>query len=151
MSPVVPQPGTPRASSTTQLIDIARERGVSAFPGDGSNRWPAAHRFDAARLFRLALETAPTGTRLHAIGDQGVPTREIAEVIGRRLSLPVVSRPIEKAGEHFGWLGRFFATDIRVLGELTKQRFDWRPVELSLLEDLDHEYYFKAQGLGFRD
>ncbi|HEX5692706.1 MAG TPA: SDR family oxidoreductase [Roseiflexaceae bacterium] len=126
-----------------RLIAIARERGVSAYPGDGSNRWPSVHRLDAARLFRLALESAPAGSRLHAVADEGVPVRAIAEVIGRRLKLPVVSVPAEQAGEHFGWLGAFFSMDIPASSALTQQRFGWRPEQLDLLADLDHDYYFR--------
>src|SRR4029077_2695690 len=89
------------------LIQIAREKGVSAYVGDGSNRWPAVHRLDAANLYRLALEKGPAEATLLGVADEGVPTREIAEVIGRRLNVPVVSKPSEQAGEHFGWLGAF--------------------------------------------
>lgn len=127
------------------LISIAREKGVSAYPGDGSNRWAAVHRLDAARLFRLALESAPAGARLHGIGDEGVPVREIAGVIGRRLRVPVVSLPVEEAGEHFGWLGRFFTLDMAASSALTQQRLGWRPVQPALLADLDQAYYFKNQ------
>lgn len=125
-----------------QLIAIAYQKGVSAYPGDGSNRWPAVHRMDAARLYRLALETVPAGTRLHPIGDEGVPTRAIAEVIGRHLNLPVVSVPVEQAGEHFGWLGRFFSLDIPVSGTLTQQRFGWHPTQPGLIADLEEGHYF---------
>jgi len=125
-----------------RLISIAREKGVSAYPGDGSNRWPAVHRIDAAHLYRLALEAAPAGSRLHPIGDEGVPTRAIAEVIGRHLNLPVVSVPAEQAGEHFGWLGAFFALDIPVSSRLTQQRFGWQPTQPGLLADLEEGHYF---------
>ncbi|MEP6985675.1 MAG: SDR family oxidoreductase [Chloroflexota bacterium] len=126
-----------------RLITIAREKGVSAYPGDGSNRWPSVHRVDSARLYRLALETAPAGTRLHPIGDEGVPTREIAGVIGRHLNLPIVSVPVEEAGEHFGWLGRFFALDMPVSGTLTRQQFNWQPTQPGLIEDLEQGHYFQ--------
>ena len=125
------------------LINIAREKGVSAYPGDGSNRWPAVHRLDAAHLFRLALESAPTGSRLHAVGDEGVPVREIAGVIGRRLGVPVVALPVEEAGEHFGFFGNIFSLDCPASSTLTQQRFGWRPVQPGLLADLDQDYYFK--------
>ncbi len=95
-----------------RLIDIARVEGVAAYPGDGSNRWPAVHRFDAARLFRLALESAPAGARLHAIGDEGIPVRDIAGAIGRHLGLPVTAIAPETAFDHFGWLGGFFSLDV---------------------------------------
>jgi nucleoside-diphosphate-sugar epimerase len=124
------------------LISIARAKGVSAYPGDGSNRWPAVHRLDAAHLFRLALESAPTGSRLHAVGDEGVPVREIASVIGRRLGVPVVSLSVEEAGSHFGFLGPIFSLDCPASSTLTQQRLGWHPVQPGLLADLDQEYYF---------
>ncbi|HEX2910104.1 MAG TPA: SDR family oxidoreductase [Chloroflexia bacterium] len=126
------------------LINIAREKGVSAYPGDGSNRWPAVHRLDAARLFRLALEKAPAGSILHGVAEEGVPVREIAGVIGRRLDLPVVSVPASAAGEHFGWLGGFFSMDVQASSKLTQERLGWQPVQPGLLADLDHDYYFKS-------
>lgn len=125
------------------LISIAREKGISAYPGDGANRWASVHRVDAARLYRLALESAPEGTRLHAIADEGVTTRAIAEVIGRHLNIPVVSLPADEVNKHFGWIGAFFGLDIPASGAQTQQRFNWHPSELSLLADLDHDYYFK--------
>jgi nucleoside-diphosphate-sugar epimerase len=127
------------------LITLARSKGVSAYPGDGSNRWPAVHRLDAAHLFRLALESAPAGSRLHAVADEGVPVREIAGVIGRRLDVPVVSVPVEEAGEHFGFLGNFFSVDSLASSTLTQQRLGWHPVQPGLLADLDQEYYFKNE------
>ncbi len=127
------------------LINIARTKGVSAYPGDGSNRWPAVHRLDAAHLFRLALESAPAGSRLHAVADEGVPVREIAGVIGRRLDVPVVAVPVEEAGEHFGFLGNIFSVDSLASSTLTQQRLGWHPVQPGLLADLDHEYYFKNE------
>jgi nucleoside-diphosphate-sugar epimerase len=126
-----------------RLIEIAREKGVSAYPGDGSNRWSAVHRLDAAHLFRLALESAPAGSRLHGVADEGVPVREIAGVIGRRLNVPVVSLPVEEVGEHFGWLGHFFSMDIPASSKLTQQRLGWHPVGPALLADLDQDHYFK--------
>jgi len=127
----------------SRLINIARTRGVSAYPGDGSNRWPAVHRLDAAHLFRLALETAPAGSRLHGVGDEGVPVREIAGVIGRRLNVPVVALSAEEASEHFGWLGQLFSIDCPASSTLTQQRLGWHPVQPTLLADLDQDYYFK--------
>lgn len=126
-----------------QLINIARAKGVSAYPGDGANRWAAVHRLDAARLYRLALETAPAGTLVHAIGDEGVSSRAIAEIIGRHLNLPVSSVRVEQAAEHFGWLGAFFVMDLPASSALTKQRFGWQPVQPGLLADLDQDHYFK--------
>ncbi|MGW3105135.1 SDR family oxidoreductase [Streptomyces sp. NPDC001100] len=124
------------------LIDIARAKGVSAYVGDGTNRWAAVHREDAALLYRLALEDAPAATVLHAVADEGVPVREIAEVIGRRLGLPVTSVPVEQAGDHFGWLGHFVASDLTGTSTLTQKRFGWTPTRIGLLADLDHDYYF---------
>lgn len=125
------------------LIDIARSKGVSAYIGDGSNRWPAVHRLDAAPLYRLALEHAPAGSVFHAIGDEGVPTREIAEVIGRHLNLPVVSVSPEEAAEHFGWIGAFFALDAPASSKLTQERLGWKPTHPGLIEDLEAGHYFQ--------
>jgi nucleoside-diphosphate-sugar epimerase len=125
-----------------RLIDIARENRVAAYPGDGANRWPAVHRFDAARLFRLALESAPAGTRLHAIGDEGVPVRDIAGVIGRHLEVPVSSVAPEQAADHFGWLGVFFSLDVPASSALTRERLGWRPTRQGLLDDLEQGHYF---------
>ncbi|BBZ42192.1 SDR family oxidoreductase [Mycobacterium conspicuum] len=114
------------------LIQAARHSGVSAYVGDGTQRWPAVHRDDAATLFRLALEQAPAGSVLHAVGDEGDPMRAIAEVVGRRLGLPVQSAP----AENFGPLGVVFAADQPSSSAVTQQRFGWRPTHPSLLEDL---------------
>jgi nucleoside-diphosphate-sugar epimerase len=124
------------------LIGIARAKGVSAHPGDGSNRWPAVHRLDAALLFRLALESAPAGSVLHGIADEGVPVREIAGVIGRHLDLPVVSLPAEKATDHFGFLGGFFSIDAATSSELTRKRMRWHPERPALIPDLEEGHYF---------
>lgn len=124
------------------LIDIARAKGVSAYPGDGTNRWAAVHRDDAAVLYRLALENAPAGTILHAVADEGVPVREIAEVIGKRLDIPVTSVPVEEAGTHFGWLGHFVVSNLAGTSTLTRNRFGWTPTRIGLLADLDQDYYF---------
>jgi nucleoside-diphosphate-sugar epimerase len=127
------------------LISIARAKGVSAYPGDGSQRWPAVHRLDAAHLFRLALEKAPAGSVLHGVADEGVPVRDIAGVIGRRLNIPVVALPVEEAGEHFGFLGPFFSLDGPASSTLTQQRLEWHPVQPALLADLDQDYYFNNE------
>jgi len=111
--------------------------------GDGSNRWPAVHRLDAASLFRLALEKAPAGTRLHGTGEEGVLIREVATVIGRRLNLPVVSKSKEEAAEHFGWMAHFVAADMPASSALTRERFGWRPTHVSLIADLESGTYFK--------
>ncbi len=124
------------------LIDIARAKGVSAYPGDGSNRWSTVHRLDSAHLYRLALESAPAGSRLHAVAEEGVPVRDIAGVIGRRLNIPVVALPVEEANEHFGWLSYFFSMDCSASSTLTQQMLGWQPVQPTLLEDLDQDYYF---------
>jgi nucleoside-diphosphate-sugar epimerase len=125
-----------------RLIDIAREKGVAAYPGDGSNRWPAVHRSDAARLFRLALESAPAGARLHAIDDEGVPVRDIAGAIGRHLALPETTVPLEQAVDHFGWLGVFFSLDVPASSTLTRELLGWRPTRPGLLDDLEQGHYF---------
>lgn len=127
------------------LISIARAKGVSAYPGDGSNRWPAVHRLDAARLYRLALESGAAGARLHGIAEEGVPVREIAGVIGRRLNLPVVSLPVEEAVDHFGWLGPFFSMDVPASSELTQRQLGWHPAQPGLLADLDQDHYFQSE------
>jgi nucleoside-diphosphate-sugar epimerase len=124
------------------LVEVARAKKVSAYPGDGANRWAATHRLDAAHLFRLALENAPAGTRLHAIADEAVPLRDIAEAIGRHLNVPVTSIPTEDVDDHFGWLGRFVMFDVSCSTALTRQRFGWHPVHPTLIEDLEKGHYF---------
>ncbi|WP_407313222.1 SDR family oxidoreductase [Desulfosporosinus sp. SB140] len=125
-----------------RLINIARDKGVSAYIGDGSNRWSAVHRLDAARLFRLALEAAPAGSRLHGVGDEGVPFRDIAGVIGRHLNLPVVSISREEADAHFGFLGAIAALDIPRSSVQTQELLGWRPVHPGLISDLEQGHYF---------
>jgi nucleoside-diphosphate-sugar epimerase len=124
------------------LVGIARDKGVSGFIGDGSSRWPAVHRLDAAHLFRLALEKAPAGSRLHAVADEGVPICAIAEVIGRHLDLPVVSVPAAEASEHFGFLAFFLAADNPVSSALTRELLGWQSAHPGLIEDLDKGHYF---------
>ena len=126
------------------LIAVAREKGVSAYVGDGLNRWPAAHRLDVARLYRLALEKAVAGARYNAVAEEGVPLREIAEAIGRGLKIPVVSKSPEEAGEHFGWLGMFVGVDMPASSALTQQRLGWRPTGPGLISDLDAMRYFES-------
>jgi len=126
-------------------ITIAREKGVSAFVGDGLNRWPAVHRLDAATLYRLALEKGSAGARYHAVDEQGVTVREIAEAIGRGLKVPVVSISGEEAAQHFGFLGFFVGLDCPASSALTKERLRWRPtIQPGLIEDLDHASAFAA-------
>jgi nucleoside-diphosphate-sugar epimerase len=124
------------------LIGIARDQGRAAYPGDGSNRWPAVHRLDAAVLFRKALEGAPAGAVLHAAAEEGVPLRDITEVIGRRLGLPAVSLSQDEAAAHFGWMIRFVGSDNPTSGAATRERYDWRPAQPGLLADLDQDHYF---------
>jgi nucleoside-diphosphate-sugar epimerase len=126
------------------LIGVARERGVAAYVGDGANRWAAVHRRDAARLFRLAVESAPAGSVLHGVGEEGVPTRQIAEAIGRHLNVPVASISAEEAVEHFGWIGRFFGIDVPASSAITQAKLGWRPTHPGLIEDLDQGHYFQA-------
>ncbi|HEY2475640.1 MAG TPA: SDR family oxidoreductase [Candidatus Cybelea sp.] len=124
------------------LIGIAREKGISAYIGDGLNRWAAVHRLDAAHLFRLAIEKGSAGARFHGIGDEGVPFREIAGVIGRNLGLPVVSISPEEAGNHFGFFGRFASLDVPATSALTQQQLGWHPTQPGLLDDLKFGRYF---------
>ncbi|MBV9719311.1 MAG: SDR family oxidoreductase [Candidatus Eremiobacteraeota bacterium] len=125
------------------LIEIARDKGVSAYVDDGLNRWPAVHRLDAAHLFRLAVDNNSTGARYHGVAEEGVQFRDIAELIGRRLNVPVVSKPAHEAADHFGWLARFASADVPASSARTREVLGWRPVQPGLLDDLDHEYYFK--------
>jgi nucleoside-diphosphate-sugar epimerase len=125
------------------VIEVARTKGVSAYIGDGANRWPAVHRLDAAPIYRLALEGAPAGSVFHAVADEGVPTREIAEVIGRHLDVPVVSLSPEEAGEHFGWMATFFGIDAPASSVLTRERLGWTPVQPGLVADLEQGHYFR--------
>lgn len=124
------------------LIRIARARGRAAYIEDGSNRWAAVHRLDAAHLFRLALEEAPAGTRLNAIGDEGVQFRDIAGVIGKHLDVPVVSVSREEAPGHFGLFALFASIDVPASSEMTQKRFGWHPSQPGLIADLDAGHYF---------
>ena len=126
------------------LIRFAREKGVSAYLDEGRNRWPAVHRLDAAHLFRLALEKGPAGARFHGVADEGVPTRDIADAIGRRLSVPVVSKSLNQAADHFSWLGRFFALDVPASSTRTQEELGWRPRQPGLLSDIERGHYFEA-------
>ncbi len=121
----------------TPLIAMIRQKGVAVYLGDGSNRWPAVHRMDAAPLYRLALEKAVAGARYNAVGEKGVPMKAIVESIGRVLKVPVVSKPVEEAAEHFGWLAMFATLDMTASSVLTQQRLGWMPTHVGLIADLD--------------
>lgn len=123
------------------LIGIAKQKGVSAYVGDGSNQWPAVHRADAARLYRLALEKGAGGKRYNGIGDSGIPVREIAEAIGKHLNFPVVSKTAEEATAHFGWMGRFIVLDAPSSAKQTEEFLGWRPTGIGLLEDMNENYF----------
>ena len=124
------------------LVGIARETGLSGYVGDGANRWPAVHRLDAANLVRRAVDNAPAGAALHATAEEGVPTRAIAEAIGRGLDLPVVSVPADQATDHFGWIARFFGVDAPASSSATQQLLGWHPTQPGLIADLDAGHYF---------
>ena len=125
-----------------RLISIAREKGVAAYIGDGANRWPGVHRIDAARLYRLALEQGVENGPYHAVADEGVPFKAIAEVIGRRLGIPVVSKTREEAPAHFGWIAGFAAMDLPASSARTQSALGWQPEQPGLLADLDQDNYF---------
>ncbi len=125
------------------LIDIARRAGVSAFIDDGANRWPAVHRLDASRLYRLALEHAAPGSRLHAVAEEGIAMRAIAEAIGAGLGVPVRSLAKAEAGTHFDWLATFAAIDNPTASVLTRKALGWNPKEPGLLEDMKNNGYFQ--------
>ena len=125
------------------LISLARQKGVSAYIGEGQNRWPAVHRLDAARLFRLALEKGASGAMYHGVGDEGVSFRDIAGVIGRQLTIPVVSKSPEEAAAHFDWMARFAGLDMAASNALTQQWLGWKPTHKGLLADLEEGAYFR--------
>jgi nucleoside-diphosphate-sugar epimerase len=124
------------------LIGVAREKGISAYVEEGRNRWPAVHRRDAARLYRMVLEKGVAGARYHGVADDGIPFHDIAEVIGRRLGVPVVSKTAEQATEHFGWFVHFATLDNPASSEHTRQLLGWQPREPGLIPDLDRPSYF---------
>lgn len=134
--------GTDDHGFMATLIGIARDKGVSACIDDGANRWPAVHRLDAAKLVRLAVLDAPTGSVLHAIAEEAVPPRVIAEAIGRGLDVPVVSIPAEHARDHFSWLAPFFGADAPASNTLTRELLCWEPTHRGLIADLDEGHYF---------
>jgi nucleoside-diphosphate-sugar epimerase len=125
------------------FVGFARQKGMSGYVGEGTNRWPAVHRSDAARLARLAVESAPAGSVLHAVGDEGVPFRQIAEAIGRHLDVPTASVSPAEAGEHFAPLGHFVALDSPATAVITRDLLGWEPTGPSLIEDLDQDHYYR--------
>jgi nucleoside-diphosphate-sugar epimerase len=135
---------TVKQGLVTYAIDLAREKGVSAYVGDGLNRWPAAHRLDTGSLYRLALERAGADARYHAVAEEGVRLRDIAQAIGRGLSVPVVFIAPEKAAEHFGWLGAFVGWDTPASSAQTRERLRWNPTGPGLISDLENMRYFRA-------
>jgi nucleoside-diphosphate-sugar epimerase len=132
---------TVKQGLVTYAVAVAREKGISAYVGDGMNRWPAAHVLDTARLYRLALEKADAGARYHAVAEEGIPAREIAEVVGRGLKVPVVSLSPEEAAGHFGWLAPFVSWDMPASSAQTQQRLGWRPTGPGLIADLERMQY----------
>ena len=119
-----------------QIARVARERGASAYVDEGANRWTAVNRLDAGRLVALALDKAPGGTVVHAVAEEAVTSRMIAEALAAALGLPVIAIPAEQAVEHFGWIGSFFALDIPASAALTRQRLGWVPTHATLAEDI---------------
>lgn len=130
------------------LIAVARERGAAGYVGDGANRWPSVHTLDAARVYRLALESAPAGSRLHAVADGGVPFRDIAAAIGRGLGVPTASIDPADAAEQFGFLGAFVGIDNPTSSALTRRWLGWEPTHPGLIADLDDGHYFAAVAVG---
>ena len=126
---------------TAAVAAIARQKGVSGYPGDGTNRWSAVHRTDAGRLVSLGLQKAPAGARLHAVAEEGVATREIAEATGRAFGLPVAPIAPDDVDEHFGWLGNYFAMDLAASSIGTRELLGWTPTGPTLIEDLDAGAY----------
>jgi nucleoside-diphosphate-sugar epimerase len=143
----------PRVSEQTALsmdgvsasvVGMARAKGVSAYVGDGQNHWPAVHRLDTGRLYRLVLEKAVAGARYHGVAEEGIAFREIAQVIGKRLGLPIVSKSPEEAEEHFGWFAHFASINNRAASAKTRQVLGWQPTHPGLIEDLDRPVYFSG-------
>jgi nucleoside-diphosphate-sugar epimerase len=135
---------TVKQGLVTYLVTVAREKGLSAYVGEGGNRWAAGHVSDAARLYRLALEKGEPGAKYHAVGEEGVSMRDIAEAIGRGLKVPVKSLSPEEAQAHFGWLGMFAGMDLPASSAQTQERLGWRPTGPGLIADLERMRYFGA-------
>src|SRR5579862_1967002 len=129
----------------TYAIELARQKSISAYVGDGRNRWPAVHVLDAARLYRLALEKLETGAKYHAVAEESVPMRDIAEVIGRGLKVPVVSVSPDEASAHFGWLAAFAGRDLPASSAFTQERLAWRPTGPGLIADLEHMRFHETE------
>jgi nucleoside-diphosphate-sugar epimerase len=128
----------------SRLVAVAREKGTSAYVGEGLNRWPACHLSDVVRVYRLAVERARPGARYHAVGEEGVSNREIAEALGRGLDLPTVSIAPDEAAAHFGWLAMFVGMDMPASSALTQARLGWRPTGPTLIADLDEARFAQA-------
>lgn len=126
------------------LVAIARDKGVAGYVGDGSNRWPAVHRLDSARLFRLAVESAPPASTLHAVGEEGVTIREVAEVIARHLNVPTASIEPDDVESHFTWLAHFIGADRPASSDFTRELMKWEPTQVGLIADLDQGHYFEV-------
>jgi nucleoside-diphosphate-sugar epimerase len=133
--------GTSDHGFIAAIAAIARQKGVSGYPGDGTNRWAAVHRVDAARLVALGLQKAPAGARLHAVAEEGIPTREIAVAIGRAFDLPVTAIAPDDVQDHFGWIGTFLAMDMTATSTATRELLGWTPTGPTLIEDLDGGAY----------
>lgn len=135
--------GTGDKGFVAMLVGISREKGTVAYVGEGSNHWPAVHRFDAAALFRLALEKSEAGKRYHAVAEEGVPFRHIATALSKGLNLPLISIAPDKAAEHFGWFANFAAIDVRVSSAKTRAELGWTASGPALIEDIEAGHYFK--------
>jgi nucleoside-diphosphate-sugar epimerase len=135
--------GDGRCGLVNYLLEIARAKGVSAYIGDGGNRWSGAHRLDVACLYRLALEKGQAGASYHAVADEGVTSRDIAEILGRHLKLPVTSIAPERAAEHFGMMATFAGLDGPASSALTQQRLGWKPTQIGMIADISRPDYFK--------
>jgi nucleoside-diphosphate-sugar epimerase len=124
------------------LINLARQKGEAAYVGEGLNRWTAVHRLDAAVLYRLALEKGAGGERFHGVAEEGIYFRDIAEMIGKKLGIPVVSKSTEEAADYFGWFATFAALDCPASSKITRERLGWKPAQVPLLSDMEHGTYF---------